>query len=156
MPPRKRKATSKSTTPAKKLRIWSTTDISAPPAASSSGRPKRTTVGVPTYDFKRHRSSRTQNATPPAVDPEPQPNKRGRTQNANHPTVDPEPQPKKKPGRPPKKVTPSVNGSGKSQKAPTPVLAVQEDAEEEEEEAPPKKRGRLAKSTSGESTPNLR
>jgi hypothetical protein len=64
---RKRKASSAPSTPAKKVRIGSTISIPDPPAASPSGRPKRASVGEPTYNFKRNQSA-DKNPSPVSVD----------------------------------------------------------------------------------------
>jgi hypothetical protein len=66
MPPKKRKAAASgnSSTPAKKVRISGASHI---PDVSPTGRPKRTSVGEPQYNFtnKRKLSSVDQNASTP-------------------------------------------------------------------------------------------
>ncbi|EXJ76058.1 uncharacterized protein A1O5_00566 [Cladophialophora psammophila CBS 110553] len=78
MPPRKRKASSTSSTPAKKVRIVGTSDIPDQAAASPAGRPKRTSVSEPKYNFTRRRSSGAQNAVSAGAKSEPVMKKRGR------------------------------------------------------------------------------
>ncbi|OCT46872.1 putative AT DNA binding protein (Thy28) [Cladophialophora carrionii] len=75
---RKRKAASNPGTPAKKVRIGSTTNIPDSPTVSPSGRPKRTSVGEPQYKFTRRRSSSTQNVSPAVAEPKPAAKRRGR------------------------------------------------------------------------------
>ncbi|EXJ95960.1 hypothetical protein A1O1_01085 [Capronia coronata CBS 617.96] len=71
MPPKKRKATSAAkTTPAKKVRIGSITSepSNIPAALSPSGRPRRTSVSEPKYDFTRHPQPRKKVGLPSRAD----------------------------------------------------------------------------------------
>ncbi|KIW98914.1 uncharacterized protein Z519_00577 [Cladophialophora bantiana CBS 173.52] len=78
MPPRKRKASSTSSTPAKKVRIVGTSDTPDQAAVSPAGRPKRTSVSEPKYNFTRRRSSGAQNAVSAGANSDPVMKKRGR------------------------------------------------------------------------------
>lgn len=109
MPGRKRKASSNSATPSKKVRIGNTTDIPDQPSSLPRGRPKRASVGNPNYSIVTRRSSSgTQNATTATTESEPAVKRRGRPPKSvtSTPTTSKaEEAPKKGRGRPPKKGT---------------------------------------------------
>ena len=136
----KRKASSTPDTPAKKVRIGTTTNISDQAATSPAGRPKRTTVSEPQYNFTRRRLSSTQNASSAVEEPQPATKRRGRPPKAvasSAPAVEERAAPKKR-GRLAKNIA-----------SPAPALA-------QDEEVPLKKRGRPPKTATSEFEPNLR
>ncbi|KAK5064324.1 hypothetical protein LTR84_000157 [Exophiala bonariae] len=78
MPPKKRKATaSGASTPAKKVRIGDTSDV---PEVTSTGRPKRSSVGEPQYSLTRKRAPKpaTEESPGKALSISVEPKKRGR------------------------------------------------------------------------------
>jgi colicin import membrane protein len=137
-PGRKRKSSAAQDTPAKKVRIGSATDI--PDSASPAGRPKRTSVGTPQYNFTRRRLSAAQSVTPPTVKSDTAGKKRGR------PAKNPAPAPTevaKGRGRPPKTtIPPPTTGKG-------PGRPRKDAAESAAVNAEPKKRGRPPRNAAG-------
>ncbi|KAJ9605118.1 hypothetical protein H2200_010508 [Cladophialophora chaetospira] len=128
----KRKASSSGLdTPAKKVRIGNATDIPDPTITSSAGRPKRTTVSEPKYNFTRRRLSSTQSANPAVKEPQPASKRRGRPPKAVAAAaaadeIEDDVKPRGR-GRPPKTIASPA-------RAPT-----------KEEKVAPKKRGRPSK-----------
>ncbi|KIW12427.1 hypothetical protein PV08_09704 [Exophiala spinifera] len=124
MAPKKRKAASRASTPAKKVRIGETSDI---PDISPVGRPRRTSVGVPQYNFTRPKSSVAKQTPSQARTSEVdvKPKRRGRPPKSSPPVASPEPvtteniagPEQKKRGRPAKGAThASTNGTQLEQK----------------------------------------
>ncbi|KAI1614509.1 PUA-like domain-containing protein [Exophiala viscosa] len=143
MPPKKRKAPAAAGTAAKRVRIGSTSEIpdAVPvPTISPSGRPKRTSVSEPQYDFNNHRPSRTTKkaADPPVTKPEVQVKKRGPGRPPKKAAANKEDTPKEtavknttaKKVAVPAKAAPAKRGRGRPPKASKPVQSIESDSED--------------------------